>query len=296
MNFENNKDKNYEETHPLDSLILSERMPHIWCPGCGIGIVLNCFLRALIESDIDLNNIVVISGVGCAGRIANYVALDSFHPTHGRVIPVAMGVKIVKPYLKVAVISGDGDLFAIGGNHFIHAARRNVDLLVICVNNFTYGMTGGQVGPTTPFQSITTSTPYGNIEHPFNLPYLAAAAGAVFIARWTIAHPFALIKTIKKALQKSGFSFIEVIAPCVTTYARYNKLGAPPEIVKYLLQNSVVQNGADPALVDIDKGKKIIVGEFMDRDRLEFVKELYRIIKEQSGLELKSIVSGGNHL
>jgi 2-oxoglutarate ferredoxin oxidoreductase subunit beta len=287
------KDEYCEETHPLDDLILSERMPHIWCPGCGIGIVLNCYLRALMESDIDLNNVVVVSGIGCTGRIANYVALDSFHTTHGRAIPVAMGVKIVKPHLKVVVISGDGDLFAIGGNHFIHAARRNVDLLVICVNNFNYGMTGGQLGPTTPFQSITTTTPYGNIEHPFNLPYLATAAGAVFVARWTIAQPFALIKTIKKALQKSGFSFIEVIAPCITLYARYNKLGGPSEVLKYLLQNSVIQNGMDPAQVDIDKNKKIIVGEFIDRDRPEFVKELYRIIKEQSGLELKSIVSGG---
>jgi 2-oxoglutarate ferredoxin oxidoreductase subunit beta len=246
-----------------------------------------------MESGIDLNNVVVVSGIGCTGRIANYVALDSFHTTHGRAIPVAMGVKIAKPHLKVVVISGDGDLFAIGGNHFIHAARRNVDLLVICVNNFNYGMTGGQLGPTTPFQSITTTTPYGNIEHPFNLPYLATAAGAVFVARWTIAQPFALIKTIKKAFQKSGFSFIEVIAPCITLYARYNKLGGPSEVLKYLLQNSVIQNGMDPAQVDIDKNKKIIVGEFIDRDRPEFVKELYRLIKEQSGLELKSIVSGG---
>lgn len=281
------------EMHTLDSLLLSEHLPHIWCPGCGIGIVLNCYLRALLESNIDLNNVVVVSGIGCSGRIANYVALDSFHTTHGRAIPVAMGIKIAKPYLKVSVISGDGDLFAIGGNHFIHAARRNIDLLVICINNFNYGMTGGQVGPTTPLYSKTTTTPYGNIEHPFNLPYLATAAGATFVARWTIAQPFSIIRTLKKALQKKGFSFIEIIAPCITLYARYNKLGDPPEILKFLLNNSVIKNNIDPSTADIDLNKKIIVGEFIERDRPEFIDEIYKLIREQCGKDIKSLVEGG---
>lgn len=275
--------------HPLDFALMSEHLPHIWCPGCGIGIVLNCYLRALLESNINLNDVIVVSGIGCTGRIANYVALDSFHTTHGRATPVAIGIKIAKPHLKVNVISGDGDLFAIGGNHFIHAARRNIDLVVICVNNFNYGMTGGQLGPTTPHQSKTTTTPYGNIEHPFNLPYLAAAAGATFVARWTIAQPFSIIKTFKKAFQRKGFSFIEIIAPCITLYARYNKLGNPQEVLKFLLNNSVIKNGIDPSLTDIDLSKKIIVGEFVEKERPEFIDALYKLIREQSGKDIKSL-------
>ncbi|MEM2136456.1 MAG: thiamine pyrophosphate-dependent enzyme [Candidatus Methanomethylicia archaeon] len=282
--------KNEEYKHPLDDLLLSEYLPHIWCPGCGIGIVLSCYLRALLDLKIDLRNVVVVSGIGCTGRISNYVALDSFHTTHGRAIPVAMGIKITKPHLKVTVISGDGDLFAIGGNHFIHAARRNVDLFVLCVNNFNYGMTGGQLGPTTPFQSKTTTSPYGNIEQPFNLSYLAAASGATFVARWTIAQPSALIKSTKRALERTGFSFIEVIAPCITLFSRYNKLGGAPEVLKYLLNNSIIQNNVDPAKANIELGKKIIVGEFLEFERPEFIKEVYRLIKEQSGLEIKSIL------
>ncbi|MCS7097265.1 MAG: thiamine pyrophosphate-dependent enzyme [Candidatus Methanomethylicia archaeon] len=285
--------ENVESVHPIDHLLIRDRLPHIWCPGCGIGIVLNCYLRALLESGIDLKNVVVVSGIGCSGRIANYVALDSFHTTHGRAIPLAMGIKVAKPYLKVSVISGDGDIFAIGGNHFIHAARRNVDLLVICINNFNYGMTGGQLGPTTPHGAKTTTTPYGNIEIPFNLPHLAAAAGATFVARWTIVQPFALIKTIKKAFQRRGFSFIEVIAPCVTLFARYNRLGGPNEIMRHLSNNSVIKYGIDPSLADIEISGRIIVGEFIEKEKPEFISELYKLIKEQTGEDLKSIVGEG---
>ncbi|WP_246805156.1 thiamine pyrophosphate-dependent enzyme [Desulfosarcina cetonica] len=166
------------DAHPLDHLIRTDRIPHIWCPGCGIGTAFSAALRGLAASGIDLAKTCVVSGIGCSGRAAGYVNLDSFHTTHGRAIPFATGLKLGNPELNVVVFSGDGDLFAIGGNHFIHAARRNMDLTVICLNNLNYGMTGGQVAATTPHQAKTTTTQNGNPEAPFNLPLLAFAAGA----------------------------------------------------------------------------------------------------------------------
>ena len=176
-----------KETHPLEAYLRTERLPHIWCPGCGLGIVLSCFLRGLLKSGLNLDKVTLVSGIGCTGRVAGYVTLDSFHTTHGRAIPFATGLKIANPELHVVVFSGEGDLMAIGGNHFIHAARRNIDMTVICVNNFTYGMTGGQLGPTTPLTARSTTTQQGNIEEPFNIPYLSKASGAVYVARWTTA-------------------------------------------------------------------------------------------------------------
>jgi len=161
----------------MDAFLREDRLPHIWCSGCGIGTALTCFISALSKSGLDLDKVAVISGIGCTGRVAGYVKLDSFHTTHGRAIAFATGLKLANPQLKVVVVSGDGDLIAIGGNHFIHAARRNIDMTVICVNNFNYGMTGGQVGPTTPVGSKTATSPYGCFESPFNIPYVATACG-----------------------------------------------------------------------------------------------------------------------
>ena len=174
--------------NPVMPYLRTERIPHIWCPGCGIGTTVNCFTRALEESAQDLDKLAIVSGIGCTGRVAGYLNLDSFHTTHGRAIPFATGLKLANPELNVVVYSGDGDLFAIGGNHFLHAARRNMDLLVVCVNNFTYGMTGGQVAPTTPLGASQTTMPFGNFENPASLPFLADAAGATFVARWTVFH------------------------------------------------------------------------------------------------------------
>ncbi|MFZ5908984.1 MAG: 2-oxoacid:acceptor oxidoreductase family protein [Chloroflexota bacterium] len=215
--------------HPMDSLLRGERLPHIWCQGCGLGTTLTSFVSALqwLEKNQgwDLDKVAIVSGIGCTGRIAGYVRLDSFHTTHGRAIPFASGLKLANPDLKVIVVSGDGDIAGIGGNHFIHAARRNLDITVICVNNFNYGMTGGQVGPTTPHEARAVTTQYGNFEYPFNLPYLAAASGASFVSRWTVLHARQLEWTLRKALNYPGFSFVEVIAPCSTAYARWNPEG-----------------------------------------------------------------------
>ena len=250
--------------HPLDAYLRVERMPHIWCPGCGLGLVINCFLRGLLKSRLDLDKVVVVSGIGCAGRAAGYVNFDSFHTTHGRAIPFATGLKIANPELEVVVISGDGDLVAIGGNHLIHAARRKIDMTVLCVNNFVYGMTGGQLGPTTPLTARTTTSRGGNIEEPFNIPYLAAASGAVYVARWTTAQFRRLEKAITEALLKKGFSLVEIIAPCPTYYGRMNKQGDGLEQMKFYRDNSIIKSGIDPKHVGIEFSGQIIVGKFVD--------------------------------
>jgi 2-oxoglutarate ferredoxin oxidoreductase subunit beta len=258
--------KSLIDQHALGKYLRAERMPHIWCEGCGNGILLNCFLSALDELKLDLDKVVVVSGIGCIGRAAGYVKTDSFHTTHGRAIAFATGVKLANPELNVVVISGDGDLFAIGGNHFIHAARRNVDIKVICVNNFNYGMTGGQYGPTTPLEAWTTTTPYGNIERPFNLVHLATAAGAVYVARWTTLHVRRLKASIEKALQKEGFAFIEAVSPCPEIFDRYNKLGSAVDVMKWFKLISQIRSGTDPAKAEITKNE-IAVGEFIDTEK-----------------------------
>jgi 2-oxoglutarate ferredoxin oxidoreductase subunit beta len=253
--------------NPVMPYLRQERIPHIWCPGCGIGTTVNCFARALTESGIDLDHTIIVSGIGCTGRVAGYMNLDSFHTTHGRSIPFATGLKLANPELKVIVYSGDGDLFAIGGNHFVHAARRNMDLMIVCVNNFTYGMTGGQVAPTTPTGATVSTMPFGNFESPFNLPFLADACGAVYVARWTVYHVKQLAKAMKEGFSKKGFVFIEALAPCPTLYSRRNRLGDGVDQLKYYKEKSVLKNGADTKEVGLSFQGPIAVGKFVDRER-----------------------------
>lgn len=255
------------DEYPLNHLLRTDRLPHIWCPGCGIGVALKSLLMALEEWNAPLDQVAMVSGIGCTARAIGYVKFDAFHTTHGRAIPFATGLKLANPKLNVIVFSGDGDLAAIGGNHFIHAARRNLDLTVICVNNFIYGMTGGQVGPTTPLNAKSSTTPYGNFEYGFNLPHLAAASGAVYVARWTVFHVRRLINAIHEALAKKGFSFVEVISPCPIGYLRRNKLGSALDMMRYYKANSEIRHGANPADVGIELQGKIIVGKFVDIER-----------------------------
>jgi len=269
--------------------IREDRLPHIFCPGCGIGLAMGCFLRAINDAQIDPDNIAVVSGIGCSGRVAGYVKLDSFHTTHGRAIPFATGLKLGNPELNVVVFSGDGDLAAIGGNHLIHAARRNITMTVICVNNFNYGMTGGQVGPTAPYGARTTTTPYGNFETPFNLPYLVAASGATYIARWTVIHIRQLEKTITEAMNKPGFSFIEVISPCPAVYGRMNKKPTGLDDLRYYQEKSVIRNGADLKDTNIELNSPIVVGKFVDIERPTLWERLQQVsgkAKEQAGAKI----------
>jgi 2-oxoglutarate ferredoxin oxidoreductase subunit beta len=265
-----------EPRHPLDHLLRTDRMPHIWCPGCGIGTVFSSCLHAIVATNIDIDKTVMVSGIGCSGRGAGYAKLDSFHTTHGRAIPFATGMKVANPELTMIVFSGDGDLFAIGGNHFIHAARRNIDMTVICINNLNYGMTGGQAAATTPTYARTTTTPSGNPEGPFNLPFLAAASGATYVARWTMLHTREVTESIGYCLTRKGFSFIEVLAPCPVNYGRRNKERGM-DTLKLYQQKTIIKNGANPADVAIDFKKNVTLGVFVDTQRPTFT-EMYRKI------------------
>jgi 2-oxoglutarate ferredoxin oxidoreductase subunit beta len=269
------KDKYRGKTaHLAAPLLRTDRVPHIWCPGCGIGTTVNCFAAAIERSGIDRKKICVVSGIGCTGRVAGYVRLDSFHTTHGRAIPFATGLALANPELRVVVYSGDGDIAAIGGNHLIHAARRNVNITVICVNNFIYGMTGGQVAPTTPQEARASTAPYGCYEPPFNLPYLAESCGAVYVARWTAAHVRQLSRAMAEALQKNGFSFVEAIAPCPTLFGRLNRAGDGLDMMKFYRDNSEIQNQAPTRELDIVHKGKIIVGKFVDKQAPTYLERM----------------------
>jgi len=267
--------------HPKDRLLRQDRLPHIWCPTCGIGTCVNSFVEAIHESGIPEERFAVVSGIGCTGRVAGYVRLDSFHTTHGRAIPFATGLHLANPELKVIVFSGDGDLVAIGGNHLIHAARRNVDITVICVNNFIYGMTGGQLAPTTPHAARTTTSPYGNNEYPFIVPHLVASCGASYVARWTALHVRRMKRAMLEAILKPGFSFVEVIAPCSTLYARKNRLGTGYDLMKFYHDSCEVDHGASTAELDIGFQSKIKVGKFVDVDKPTFLDRMNEGLAER---------------
>lgn len=256
--------------HPLTSILRMDRMPHIWCPGCGLGIATRCFADAINEAGLEPDKIAVVSGIGCSGRVAGYVRLDSFHTTHGRPIPFATGLKLARPDMHVVVFSGDGDLVAIGGNHLIHAARRNIDLTVICVNNLNYGMTGGQVGPTTPMGATTTTTPHGCFEPPFSIPKLVESCGARYVSRFTTLDPRRLTDSIAIALKKRGFSFVEVIAPCPEFYGRRNRIGPGLEMMQFYQDNTELDHEPQPDQLDIGFQEAFVVGRFVDEDSPDF--------------------------
>ncbi|UCD91728.1 MAG: 2-oxoacid:ferredoxin oxidoreductase subunit beta [Methanobacteriota archaeon] len=291
-----NKEVEEEKRHPIEDYLRSDMLPHIWCPGCGLGIVLKAYVKALEKAEVPMDNRVVVSGIGCSGRAAGYLNQDSYHTTHGRPIAFATGMKLGNPDLNVTVISGDGDLFAIGGNHFIHAARRNIDMNVICVNNFNYGMTGGQSGPTTPTDSKTVTTPYGNFEHPFNLPHLAASSGAVYVARWTTLDARRLRDSITEALKKRGFTFIEVVSPCPVGYGRPNRIGEGIEEMRLYREtwdlredNWIIKEDANPSDAEIELHKKILVGVFCDIERPTFM-DMYMQMEPIKEKRLKHMV------
>jgi 2-oxoglutarate ferredoxin oxidoreductase subunit beta len=269
--------------NPVEPFLRMDRMPHIWCPACGIGTTVNCFARALLESRINLDRVSIVSGIGCSGRVAGYLRLDSFHTTHGRAVPFATGLKLANPSLHVVVYSGDGDLFAIGGNHIIHAARRNLDLKVICVNNLVYAMTGGQTAPTTPVTALTTTAPYGCHEPSFNLPNLMEAAGAAYVARWTTFHVRQLTRSMTEIFQRRGFCFIEILSPCPTLYQRRNRLGDGLDTMKYYKQRSKVRHGAPTSEAALTKEGEILVGKFVDRERPDYLDVLRGQMQAQLG-------------
>ena len=217
-----------------DQYIRGGKLPHIWCPGCTYGIVFKSLLRAVETLKIPKDDIAMVSGIGCASRLPGYVDFNTLHTAHGRALPFATGLKMARPDKHVMVVSGDGDATAIGGNHFIHACRRNIDITVMVFNNFIYGMTGGQYSPTTPSGHIATTMPYGNIDPSFNIPELAKGAGATWVGRGTAYHAAALDKLIIGAIEHKGLSVLEIINACPTTHGRRNKFRSPTDMLLWM--------------------------------------------------------------
>ena len=256
----------------------NKEFPNIWCAGCGIGIVLGAIIRAVDSLQLDKNDVAMLSGIGCTGRMPVYVDFNTMHTTHGRALAFATGLKMVRPELEVIVVMGDGDALAIGGNHFIHAARRNIGLTAIVVNNATYGMTGGQCSPTTPTGVRSPTSPYGHIEQPFPVAELAVTAGAAFVARSTVYHVRELEKYLGRAIAKDGFSVVEVMSYCHTTLGRVNRWGTASEMMRRLKEQSVLLGQAE-RMSEEERRAKIVRGVFVDRDLPEYTQLYDRIIE-----------------
>ena len=246
-----------------------KKFPHVWCAGCGHGIITASIIRAIDKIGIDRNKVVLVSGIGCSSRAPVYFDFNTLHTTHGRAIPFATGVKLANPELTVIVITGDGDATAIGGNHFIHACRRNIDLNLIVYNNNIYGMTGGQCSPTTPSEKKSSTTPYGNMDNPFDICSLAAGAGASFVARVTAHGIMKTDKTIEKAIKHKGLCVIDAISQCETYFGRPNKLGTNVDMMKFQKENSITIEKAEK-LSPEEKAGKIITGIFVEKDIPEY--------------------------
>ena len=276
----------YSTVHPLRKFTRPQFERTTNCPGCGNGIVTQAILRAIDELNLDMDDFVFVAGIGCSAWIPSPLfAADTMHTTHGRPIAYATGVKLGLPDKHVFVVSGDGDLTAIGGNHLIHAARRNIDITVVLVNNFIYGMTGGQTAPTTPRGIRTITSPMGNLEHPFDISTLMVASGASYVARWTTYHPRQMTRSIKKAIQKKGFSLVEAVSQCPVQYGRASNLGKAVPMLEHFKTNSIrIEKTDNMSSEELDG--KYVVGEFVDLDRIELSEEWARIKRQTSEADL----------
>ena len=265
--------------HPLTKYIRPSARCTTNCPGCGNGIAAQAILRSIDQLGMSMDDFVFVSGIGCSAWIPSpFFYADVLHTTHGRPIAFATGIKLGLPEKKVMVISGDGDLTAIGGNHLIHAARRNIDMVVVCINNGIYGMTGGQVAPTTPRDLRTVTSPYGNIENLFDISNLAIAAGASFVARWTTYHARNITNTVKKAIQHRGFSFIEIVSQCPVQFGRRTGMGSSTDMMEHYKANSVpIRRAADMSPEELEG--KLVIGELLDIEKPEFTQEMEKLIR-----------------
>ena len=267
----------------LEKFFRVNKLPHIWCPGCGNGIITRCLVEAISQLDIDYDKTIVISGIGCSSRAPGYMNFDTLHTTHGRALAFATGVKLANPELTVFVITGDGDATAIGGNHFIHAARRNIDLNVILYNNNIYGMTGGQGSPLTPTGHFSTTTPYGSVDRNFDITKLAIAAGATYVARGTAFHDKLLTDCIKKGVENKGFSLIEAITMCPISYGRKNNFATPASMLEWQKNNAINVKAAQKLPPEKIAGK-LLIGELHNEPYAEYTAEYDKLIaKYQEG-------------
>ncbi len=261
-----------------------DKLSHIWCPGCGHGVIMHSIAKAIADLGWNKDDVVVVSGIGCSSRAPGYMDFNTLHTTHGRALAFATGIKLANPSLKVVVVSGDGDAAAIGGNHLIHACRRNIDITTVVFNNNIYGMTGGQYSPTTPTKELGTTAPYGNIDPAFDIANLAEAAGATYTARTTAYHMMQMTGLIKKALQHKGFSLVEAISVCPTYYGRKNKKGSAPQMMQWL-KDSFVDVKVAAKLPEEKLAGKFLMGEFCNKEKPEYTEQYMKIIESFNGGE-----------
>ena len=257
----------------------SGRLPHLWCPGCGNGVVLGALLKAIDAEGLAKDDVAIVSGIGCSSRASGYVDFNTANTLHGRALPISTGLKMARPDLHVITLSGDGDCAAIGGNHLIHAARRNIGLTLVVFNNSIYGMTGGQYSPLTPVGSRATTAPYLTIEPSFDILALAQAAGATFTARATTYHVPVLVDVLRKGIRHEGFSIIEVVTGCPTNFGRQNKIGAPALMMEWQKDHGVPR-AAWEKLDDGAREGKFPIGALYERtDGTEYTKAYDKIIE-----------------
>ena len=255
----------------------SHRLPHIWCPGCGHGVIMRGVAQAIENLKLDKEKVCIVSGIGCSSRATGYMDFNTLHTTHGRALAFATGVKLARPELHVIVITGDGDATAIGGNHLIHSARRNIDITTIIFNNKIYGMTGGQSSPATPYHEKGTTSPYGTIDPDFDICKLATGAGATYVARSTAYHVPQLIKYIQAGISHKGFAMIEAISGCPTYYGRKNKKGDAVDMMTYYKEFAIDVKMAEKVAPEKKEGK-FLIGEFINEVRAEYVDEYQKIV------------------
>jgi len=253
-----------------DWLRHDKKFPHVWCPGCGLGILLGSLVRSLAASGLSKDQVALVSGIGCSGRLPVYVDVGSIHTTHGRALTFATGIRLARPDLRVITVMGDGDACAIGGNHLIHAARRNLDICAIIVNNLNYGMTGGQYSPTTPVGAKASTARYGHIEPAFDISNLMATAGANFVARTTVYHVTQLDSILTEAIMYPGFAVVEVLSPCHTNYGRQNRLGSQVEMMKEFKRRAVRVDRWEK-LSQEQKKNKFPVGVLVRREEASYL-------------------------
>ncbi len=276
----------FDRSETLQKLRKNKKFPTIWCSGCGIGIVMGALIRAIDHLGLDNDKVALVAGIGCTARMAVYMDFNTLHTTHGRALAFATGLKIARPDMKVIAIMGDGDALAIGGNHFIHTARRNMGITALVVNNTIYGMTGGQYSPTTPLGGRATTAPYGNIEPPFPICDLAIAAGATYVARSTVYHALELDKFLAEAISKDGFSVVEAVSYCHTTFGRLNKLGTATDMMRSLKDNSIAKSALDRLPPEEQAvNTKIVRGKFIDTDRPQYTQVYANLISRVQGGE-----------
>lgn len=260
-----------------------DRLPHIWCPGCGNGIVMKSIAQAIAKLDLDQDKTVIVSGIGCSSRASGYMDFDTLHTAHGRAIPFATGIKLANPELTVIVITGDGDCTAIGGNHFIHGARRNIDLTVVLFNNNIYGMTGGQASPTTPFDKKATTAPYGTVDRPFDPCDLAKSAGATFVARGTTFHTKVLTDVIAQGIENKGFSLVEAVTQCPIAYGRRNSMGDAAAMLKWMSETAVPFT-AYAKLADEQQSGKFPIGVLYQGNFPEYTDGYAQVVARAGGV------------